>query len=358
MVVREPGAEPRVEELRLDGPGPGEVLVRLLAAGVCHTDLHVALGNAGRDFPYLLGHEGFGVVEALGPGVERPGVGECVILCWRAPCRRCRFCLRGDLDLCADVQTPATRARCASDGAVLTPVLRTGTFATHTVVTADQAVPVDPDLPPAAGCLIGCGVMTGVGSALYTARVRAGTSVAVFGCGGVGTSVIQGARLANAGRIIAVDRSPAKLELARRFGATDGVDASAGDPVEGVRELTGGLGVDYAFDVVGQPDTLGQAIAACDQAGVCVLVGVPPPGAAIALPLAELFGHRRQVRVSWYGNCLGTRDFPLLARWYREGRLLLDELVSEEIGLADVPTAFEHMRLADRLRSVIVFDRG
>jgi S-(hydroxymethyl)mycothiol dehydrogenase len=356
VVVREPGSPPSVEELELDDPGPGEVLVRLLASGVCHTDLHVSLGNAGEDFPYLLGHEGFAVVEAQGPGVERPALGESVILCWRAPCGRCRFCRRGDLDLCADVRTPSTRPRSAVDGAVLTPVLRLGTFATRAVVTAEQAVPVGSDLPPEAACLIGCGVMTGVGSALNTARVRAGSSVAVFGCGGVGTSVIQGARLANANRIIAIDRSAAKLELARRFGATDMVDASIGDPVARVRQLTRGTGVDYAFDVVGIPATFRQALAACDQSGTCVLVGVPPPGSEVTLPMDDLFGHRRRVLVSWYGNCLATRDFPLLAAWYRERKLLLDELVAERIGLDDVRPAFEAMRRADRLRSVIVFD--
>jgi S-(hydroxymethyl)mycothiol dehydrogenase len=186
--------------------------------------------------------------------------------------------------------------------------------------------------------------------------VRAGSSVAVFGCGGVGTSVIQGARLAHADRIIAIDRSAGKLELARRFGATDTVDASIGDPVSRVRQLTRGIGVDYAFDVVGIPDTLRQALSACDQSGTCVLVGVPPPGAEVTLPLSALFGHRRRLLVSWYGNCLATRDFPLLARWYREGKLLLDELVAERIGLDDVGSAFESMRRADRLRSVIVFD--
>jgi S-(hydroxymethyl)mycothiol dehydrogenase len=234
-------------------------------------------------------------------------------------------------------------------------VLRLGTFAEHTVVAGDQAVPVDGDLPPEAACLIGCGVMTGVGSALYTAGVRAGTTVAVFGCGGVGMSVIQGARLANAGRIVAVDLSPAKLELARTFGATDSVDASAGDPVEGVRELLG-RGADYAFDVVGQPDTLRQALSACDENGTCVLVGVPPPGAAVTIPMQDLFGYRRRLLVSWYGNCVATRDFPLLAGWYLTGKLLLDELVSERIGLDDVGLAFEAMRRADQLRSVIVFD--
>lgn len=356
VVVREAGAELAVEDLELDGPGPGEVLVRILASGVCHTDLHVALGNAGDDFPYLLGHEGFGVVEALGAGVETPAVGQRVILCWRAPCLRCRFCLRGELELCGNVLTPATRARVVSDGTLLTPVLRLGTFTTHTVVMAAQAIPIGDGVPPEAGCLVGCGVMTGVGSALRTAAVRPGSTVAVFGCGGVGTSVIQGARLANADRIIAVDLSAAKLELARRFGATDAVDASATDAVAAVRELTGGRGVDYAFDVVGVPDTLRQALAACDQSGTCTLVGVPPPRAELALPLSELFGYRRRVLVSWYGNCLGTRDFPLLAQWYREGKLLLDELVSERIRLDQVGDAFAAMRQADRLRSVIVFD--
>ncbi|HEY7199682.1 MAG TPA: Zn-dependent alcohol dehydrogenase [Candidatus Dormibacteraeota bacterium] len=356
VVVREPGGPLTVEDLELEGPGPGEVLVRLLASGVCHSDLHVALGRSGRDFPYLLGHEGFGVIEAVGPGVDPDRTGERVILCWRAPCGRCRFCLRGDPVHCADVQTPASRIRSAADGAVLTPMLRLGTFTTHTVVTAGEAVAVDADLPPEVGCLIGCGVTTGVGSAMRTAGVESGSSVAVFGCGGVGTSVIQGARLANAARIIAVDLSPAKLELAMRFGATDVVDASAGDPVERVRSLTGGSGVDYAFDVVGVPETFRQALGACDQSGTCVLVGVPPQGAEVTLPMSALFGYRRRVLVSWYGDCLGTRDFPQLARWYRDGRLLLDELVSERIGLGDVSRAFDAMHDATRLRSVIVFD--
>jgi S-(hydroxymethyl)mycothiol dehydrogenase len=356
VVVREPGGAITTEDLEVDDPGPGEVLVRLLASGVCHTDLHVALGQAGRAFPYLLGHEGCGVVESVGPGVERPAIGERVILCWRAPCLRCRFCRRGDLDLCASVQTPATRLRGAADGVPLTPVLRLGTFTTHTVVTADQAVPVDGDLPPEIGCLIGCGVMTGVGSVLRTAQVPPGATVAVIGCGGVGISAIQGARLANAARVIAIDLSPAKLELARRFGATDTVDASAADPVAQVRELTGGLGVDYAFDVVGRPETMRQALSACDLNGTCVFVGVPPAAATVTLPLSDLFDHRRRVLVSWYGNCLPTRDFPLLARWYREGRLQLDELVSARIGLDDVTAAFDAMRRADQLRSVILFD--
>jgi len=355
VVARRLGHPSALEEVSVDDPGPGEVRLRLLAAGVCHSDLHALSGHMGSDFPYLLGHEGCGVVESIGPGIEEARLGERVVVFWRAPCGRCRFCLRGQTDRCAEVRQPGPRLHDRS-GAVLTPALRAGTFVSHTVVQSAQAVAIDPDLPAEIAALIGCGVATGVGAALRTARVAAGDRVAVIGCGAVGLSVVQGARLAGAAQIIAVDLKQEKLDLAAAFGATHQLLAGAGPVAAGVRELTGGFGVDHCFDVVGRPETLAEALSCCDDAGCAVLVGVPPPDVDFSVPLSRLWGRRRGLLTSWYGNCLGPRDFPLLAAWYRQGRLKLDEMVSRRISLDQVEDAFKDMREGKGLRSVITFD--
>jgi S-(hydroxymethyl)mycothiol dehydrogenase len=341
------------EPLVIDEPGPGEVLVRVQASGVCHTDLHIRNG-AIASLPMLLGHEGAGIVEAVGPGVEQPRVGDYVILAWRAPCGNCRFCRIGQLHLCAASLNGKPRQHTPA-GEFPPPIMGLGTFATHTVVHANQAVPVSPDLPPAQACLIACGVMTGVGAALYTAGVRPGSSVAVFGAGAVGTSVIQGARLARASKIIAVDLSPQKLEWARRFGATHTVNPTDGDAVAQVRALTDGCGANYAFECVGHPDVLAQVLACRDLAGVATLIGVPGQGSTLAVDLPRLFDLGGSLRVSWYGDCLPTRDFPLLAEWYLRGELLLDELITRRIALAEVEDAFQAMERGETLRSVISF---
>lgn len=354
VIVRASGDVPRVEEVRVDDPGPGEVRLRLLATGVCHSDLHALTGGMGDDFPYLLGHEGCGVVESVGEGVDPSRIGQRVIVCWRAPCGHCRFCSRGQLELCASVLSPGPRIH-TDDGQVLTPVLRAGTFITHTVVASAQAVEVGEDIPPEVACLIGCGIATGVGAAVRTAGVTHGDRVAVIGCGAVGLSVVQGARLAGATSIVAVDLNRAKLEWARRMGATALVEGGAEDVVRRVRELSGGFGVDHCFDVVGVPATLRTAIECCDDAGMATLVGVPPRTAEMMLPLSLLWNARRGVRACWYGNCFGPRDFALLAGWYRNGSLHLDEMVSRRIGLHDVGTAFEAMKAGGELRSVILF---
>lgn len=231
IVVRAAGATPLLETISVEDPGPGEALVRIGASGVCHTDWMYLEGTVGDNFPYLLGHEGAGFVEAVGPGVDTPTVGDYVILAWRAPCGNCRFCLMGQAHLCSASLNAESRMR-THDGLALTPALGIGTFCEYTVVAAEQAVPVPPAVPPAQACLIGCGVMTGIGAVFYAADVRAGSSVAVFGCGGVGVSVIQGARLAHARKIIGVDVAANKLEWARTFGATDTVDARSQDPIE------------------------------------------------------------------------------------------------------------------------------
>jgi S-(hydroxymethyl)mycothiol dehydrogenase len=353
MVVRTPGAPSTMEELTLDPPGPGEVLVRLIASGVCHSDLHAKLGNFGAEFPYLLGHEATGVVEEVGHGVERPTVGETVILNWRAPCGRCRYCAAGNPTCCAKPVDAKARTRTA-DGKTLGRILGLSTFCTHTVVAAGQAVPVAAELSPAATALIGCGVATGVGAALNTARVRPGSTVAVYGCGAVGISVIQGARLSQAARIFAVDLVAKKLEWARSLGATDLIDPAAGDPAKQIRSATGG-GVQYAFEAVGLPQTAVQAIQSCEPGGECVLIGVPNPKAELTLPLARFFFSRVTVRSSHYGDCLPARDFPVYADLYRKGSLQLDALVTQRIALSELDAAYAAMQAGEVLRSVVIF---
>ncbi|MCC7106646.1 MAG: Zn-dependent alcohol dehydrogenase [Chloroflexi bacterium] len=354
VVARTAGQPAQLEEIRLDPPGPGEVLVRVLASGVCHTDLHFQTGHIG-ELPVLLGHEGAGIVEAVGPGVTRPAVGDYCVLAWRAPCGQCRFCLIGKPHLCAASLNAQPRQH-TTGGEVIPTVMGLGTFATHTVVAAGQAVPIPREVPPAQACLIGCGVMTGVGAALYTAEVRRGSTVAVFGSGAVGTSVIQGARLARAGRIIAVDLAENKLAWAKEFGATDVVDASRANAVQAIKDLTGGFGVDYVFEAVGHPAVLAQALDSRDLAGVATLIGVPGGEAVLTYPAQQFFGMGGSLRVSWYGDCLPTRDFPLLASWYLQGELKLDELVTREVSLEEVQDAFGAMERGETLRSVIMFE--
>jgi S-(hydroxymethyl)mycothiol dehydrogenase len=351
-IVRKAGARAEIEDFVVDAPGPGEVRVRMIASGICHTDLHAKQGNFGTEFPYLLGHEAIGVIEAVGEGAAQHEVGERVGLTWRAPCGRCRFCAAGNPVYCAKPVVAAPRMR-TKDGLPLGRVLGLGTFCTHSVVAAGQAIPAAVDLAPEATCLIGCSVATGAGSALYAAGVTAGSRVAVFGCGAVGINVILGARLANASRIVAVDIVPRKLEWARQFGATDIVDARAGDPVKQIKTLLGG--VDYAFEAIGLPETLGQAISSCDLGGMCVMIGLPAPKSTLTLPLAKFFYGRGNLRATFYGDCLPSRDFPLFEDLYRRGKLPLDALVTKKVALEDVEDAFSAMERGETLRSVIMF---
>jgi S-(hydroxymethyl)mycothiol dehydrogenase len=356
VIARTPGKAVKVEDFTIDAPGPNEVLVKLLSSGVCHTDLGVKSGTYGTSgFPFLLGHEGHGIVEKVGKGVTNVKKGDAVILAWRAPCGKCRFCLAGRPNFCCASLNAEKRMHDAK-GVTLNPVLGIGTFCTHTLVHAGQCVPVDKSLPSPQMSLIGCGVMTGVGAALYAGDVQPGTSAAVFGCGGVGDSVIQGARIAGATTIIAVDIDPRKLEWAKEMGATHIVDARKGDPVEQIKALTGGNGVNYSFEAVGSAKTLEQALWCRDLAGACVFIGVPGPGPTMALPLQKFFDTGGSLRVSWYGDCLPTRDFPMLASWYQQGRLNLDKIVTRTIQLKETEDAFEAMKRGETLRSVIVLD--
>jgi S-(hydroxymethyl)mycothiol dehydrogenase len=353
VIAYKPGEPGAVEDFLVPHPGPGEALVRILASGVCHTDLSAKNGVFGTDyFPFLLGHEGSGIVEEVGEGVTNVAKGDFVIMAWRAPCGECRFCLIGKPHLCA-ASLNATQKMTTMNGTVLTPILGIGTFCTHTLVHARQCVKVSKDLPPEQMSLIGCGVMTGVGAALYSANVQPGQSVAVVGCGGVGDSVIMGAKLAGATTIIAVDVDPQKLEWAKGFGATHTVNPIDGDPVAAIKEITGGFGVNASFEAVGKPETLMTALWSRDLAGTCVIIGVAGQEAMVEFPFAKFFDLGGALKVSWYGDCLPTRDFPLLADWYAQGQLDLDGVVTRVITLDESEEAFHAMERGETLRSVI-----
>jgi S-(hydroxymethyl)mycothiol dehydrogenase len=353
IVAPAPGAAVSIETILVPDPGPGEALVRVKACGVCHTDLHYREGAINDEFPFLLGHEAAGVVSAVGPGVEGLAAGDSVIIAWRAPCGDCRSCRRGRPWYCFASRN-ATQAMTLADGTTLSPALGIGAFAELTLVAAAQCVRVDPRARPEAAGLVGCGVMAGFGAAVHTGNVGKGDTVAVIGCGGVGSAAIAGASLSGARQVIAVDIDARKLEWARRFGATDTVDASVNDPVEAIRALTGGVGADIVIEAVGRPETYRQAFFARDLAGTLVQVGVPAPDMTIELPMIELFGRGGALKSSWYGDCLPSRDFPVLIDLYLAGKLDLDGFVSETIGLDGVEEAFAKMQRGEVLRSVVV----
>jgi S-(hydroxymethyl)mycothiol dehydrogenase len=334
-------------------PGPGEALVAVQACGVCHTDLHYREGGIGSDFPYLLGHEAAGVVEAVGPDVTGLAAGDFVILNWRAVCGQCRACLRGQPWYCFATHN-ATQKMTLADGTVLSPALGIGAFAEKTLVAAGQCTKVSAAIRPEVAGLLGCGVMAGLGAALNTAGVSRGDSVAVIGCGGVGSAAVLGASLAGARTIIAVDVDDRKLEWARQFGATHTINSSASDPVEQIRELTEGNGADVVIEAVGRPETYQQAFYARDLAGTVVLVGVPTPDMRLELPLLDVFGRGGALKSSWYGDCLPSRDFPMLVDLHLQGRLPLDKFVSETITLDGIEEAFAKMQRGEVLRSVVV----
>lgn len=334
-------------------PGPRDVLVRVRACGVCHTDLHYRNGGINDDFPFLLGHEAAGVVEAVGDHVTKVAPGDFVIIAWRAPCGRCRSCLRGRPWYCFD-SANASKPMTLEDGTPLSPALGIGAFAELTLVAEGQAVKVDPAIDAAAAGLIGCGVMAGLGAAMHTGEIQAGDTVAVFGCGGVGDAAILGARLAGARTVIAVDLDDRKLAWAKEFGATHTVNAGAGDPVEAVRSLTGGHGADVVIEAVGRPEVFLQAFYARDLAGTLVQVGVPDPSMTIELPMIEFFGRGGALKPSWYGDCLPTRDFPFFVDLHLQGRIDLDRFVTERIGLDGVEDAFHKMERGEVLRSVVL----
>jgi S-(hydroxymethyl)mycothiol dehydrogenase len=352
VIARAKGEPVSVETVLVPDPGPGEALVRVQACGVCHTDLHYREGGINDDFPFLLGHEAAGVVEAVGPEAS-VSVGDFVVLNWRAVCGQCRACRRGRPWYCFDTAN-ATQQMTLADGTPLAPALGIGAFAEKTLVAAGQCTVVDAAAPPEVVGLLGCGVMAGLGAAMLTGGVSRGDTVAVFGLGGVGCAAVAGAKLAGASVIVGIDINPSKLEGGRRFGATHVVDASATDPIEAVRAATGGFGADVCVEAVGDPDVLTQAFYARDLAGTVVQVGVPTPEMRIELPMIDFFGRGGALKPSWYGDCLPSRDFPMLTDLYLQGRLPLQDFVSETIALDEVEAAFGRMQRGEVLRSVVL----
>jgi S-(hydroxymethyl)mycothiol dehydrogenase len=354
VIARTKGAPVEVTTIVIPEPGPGEAVVKIQACGVCHTDLHYREGGINDDFPFLLGHEAAGLVESVGAGVTGLAPGDFVVLNWRAVCGDCRACRKGKPWYCFNTHN-ATQKMTLEDGTELSPALGIGAFVEKTLVHAGQCTKVDPAARPAAVGLLGCGVMAGIGAAINTGGVTRGDSVAVIGCGGVGDGAVVGAALAGATTIIGIDTDDRKLEWARKFGATHTINARGADVVAAVQELTGGHGADVVIEAVGRPETYKQAFYARDLAGTVVLVGVPTPEMTIELPLLDVFGRGGALKSSWYGDCLPTRDFPMLTELYLQGRIDLDAFVSEEIALDGVEEALAKMHTGGVLRSVVIF---
>ena len=360
VIARAKGAPVELVDIVVPDPGPGEAVVKVEACGVCHTDLHYREGGINDDFPFLLGHEAAGTVEAVGEGVTEVAPGDFVILNWRAVCGNCRACHKGKPWYCFATHN-ATRKMTLSDGdemagAELSPALGIGAFIEKTLVAAGQCTKVDREASAAAVGLLGCGVMAGFGAAVNTGGVGLGDSIAVIGCGGVGNAAIQGAKVVGATTIIAVDVDDRKLEGAKAFGATHTINSRTEDPVERIRELTGGNGADVVVEAVGRPEPYEQAFFARDLAGTVGLVGVPTPDMQVTLPMIEIFGRGGALKSSWYGDCLPNRDFPMLVDLYQQGRFDLDAFVTEKIGIGDVEAAFAKMHGGDVLRAVVVLD--
>ncbi len=353
-----------IEELDLDDPKDGEILVRMGASGVCHSDLSMSNGTLFGSFPVVLGHEGAGIVEAVGPGVSDLVLGDHVVLSWVPQCGTCFFCRNEQAHLCTKGAAAMGAGglldgttRFSKAGEPIRQMLCSGTFAERVVVPAISAVRIDDDIPLDVAALVGCAVLTGVGAAINTARIRPGATVAVVGCGGVGLNVIQGAVIAGAERIIAIDMVESKLDLARVFGATDVIDASTTDVVEAVKGLTKHRGADVGFEVIGLKPTIEQTLTLVRRGGEVVLVGIPKMD--VTLELSASLGFvlaAKTVTGCWYGSCDVQRDVPRILDWYRDGRLKLDELISRRIGLPEVNHAFRAMERGEVARSVICYD--
>jgi Zn-dependent alcohol dehydrogenase len=358
-VVEEVDGAVHVEPILIEPPGRGEVLVRIVASGVCHSDVWaVEHGNWGAPFPMVLGHEGAGVVEAVGEDVTTPAPGDAVLLAWGVPCGSCRSCRRGALRKCEHGWIQPPRVRVARTGASLAGTLSLGTLSTHTVVHAAQAIPVPEGADLSRVCLLGCGASTGVGAAVNTAAVWPGATVAVVGLGGIGSAALQGARIAGAARIVAVDLVPAKFAYARAMGATDVLDATGLDVVSAVRELTDGEGVDVAFEATGVPAVVGQAVGMLAHGGVAVAIGVPPPDATVSLGWSggpgAAYPNKASLLICDGGDAL-REDFDTWLGWAVSGRLDLDAMVTREARLtdADLEEAFRAMLAGEVIRTVV-----
>ena len=355
-VLYEPHTPLAFEEIDLDEPGYGEVLIKMMASGVCHSDWHLIKGDWDHmPLPLILGHEGAGIVEAAGPNVTALQEGDHVVLSWRTSCGQCEMCQQGWPNVCEHAPIVGTRARLKGKSTVLNQMTNLGTFSTYTVVPEVAAVRIDPSIPFPQAALVGCGVTTGVGAVVNTAQVRPGSSVAVFGCGGVGLNCIQGADLAGATTIIAVDLLDAKLDLARKFGATHTVNAAAEDPVECILDLTGGEGAHYAFEAIGlveQPFI--QSVRCTRRRGVTVWVGHAPVNTPVTIDARDLI-NEKSIIASMYGSSRPQIDFPRLLDLYGEGKLKLDELITRSFKLEEVNEAFEVLARGEGARSVLEF---
>ncbi len=362
-ILEAPGEPAVIRDIVIDAPGPNEVLVKIVASGVCHTDLTVKnLNGNGMAFPIVLGHEGAGIVEQVGEGVTHLQPGDSVVIAYRAPCEQCPACRRGDPRHCYMALRPKQRIHRKSDGALCSQVLRCGTFSTHTVVHAKAAIKMPAEMPLDKACLIACGVVTGVGATMNTTPVFPGARVAVIGCGGVGLSVIQGARIAHARQIIAVDVNPTKLEWAKNFGATHTVNAREVDPVAEVRRITEDGwdgGVEFAFEATGIPKCTEQAVKMLSYGGTATTIGFPAASDEVTLNLGDMatgvYWNKAALHVCHCGDALPSYDFPLLAQLYLQGKLDLDSMVTRKIKLEDVEAAFHEMETGDVIRSVIEF---
>ncbi len=355
-VLREVNKPLEIEDIQISQPGPHEVLIRTVAAGVCHSDLHFQNGAYRYPMPTVLGHESAGIVETVGSEVKYVGPGDHVITCLSAFCGHCRYCTTGRPALCSGEETrraPDEPPRLSKDGEAVHQFLNLSSYAEHMLVHEHALVKIREDMPLDRACLIGCGVTTGVGAAINTARVEPGSTVAVIGCGGVGLSVVQGAAIAGAGRIIAIDTNPSKLELARKFGATDGVNASEGDPVERVKELTGG-GVEYSFEAIGLKQTAEQAWQMLENGGTATVIGMIPVGTKIELHGVD-FLFEKKIQGSSMGSNRFRVDMPRYVDFYLAGKLNLDDLISQRIKLDQVNEAFAALERGDVARSVITF---
>lgn len=347
----------QIEEVEIDDPGPGKVLVKLMASGVCHSDWHVVKGEweSYQPLPAVLGHEGAGVVEAIGPGVRNVQVGDHVILSWRTNCGMCEQCMKGFPVLCT--RPPDSAKPHIHKGGQSFPVMAgLGTFGHYSLVSEGAAIPIGRDVPFPQAALIGCGVMTGVGAAINTAKVQPGSTVAVFGCGGVGLNCIQGAALGNPDMIIAVDVLDNKLDRAREFGATHTINSSREDAVERIKELSGGLGVHYAFEAIGLGgDTFVQSIQCTRKRGLTVWVGHAPENTVVPLD-ARMLIPEKIIMGSLYGSARPYVDFQRIIKLYGQGKLKLDELVSRIYPVEQVNDAFDALAKGEVARSVLTFE--
>jgi NDMA-dependent alcohol dehydrogenase len=361
-VLFEPGRKLEVCEVDVQDPGPGEVRIKLVASGVCHTDLHVMTGDLNAPLPAILGHEGAGIVSDVGAGVSSVRPGDHVIPLWRLSCGECEYCSGGRPALCpvgteirASGRLLDGTSRFSLDGEEIKHFAGVSAFSNYTVLPEKAVLKIPEDLPLELAALMGCAVITGVGAVVNAAEVKPGRTVAVFGAGGVGVNVVQGAVLAGAEKIIAVDRFESRLDQARRFGATHTVNASKVDAVEAIREHTGGRGVDYAFEAVGLATVVQQAYDCLAKRGVAMVVGIPPVGSEVTVSTTTLVYEERALSGSLYGSAAPRTDIPRMIDLYRGGSLKLDELLTHRYPIEEINEAYDALQSGETLRSVVTF---